>query len=232
MSTLLFIKHDDLLNIEVLLRNILDFFDIRGIQFFRSFQRFEVMDFVDRPVPKTLIITWKACAFVCETSACCPSRETITRYVVPEIMTPPLNLATKYDEERIVFLDSSFPTEAWVKKLIWPRKAIQVIPFICLWEVLSSNSFKLCLKLYKTISNTLLGYRNRSEKTKVLLHTMRFYSPCFSPCFPTLPQMFHLVCLFTPKHDVYKFQLQTFLSRKCKERILQTKTELLGQSLN
>ena len=42
------------LNIQVLLIKIRDFFNIWGIHIFQSFQRFQDIEFVDRPVPKSL----------------------------------------------------------------------------------------------------------------------------------------------------------------------------------
>ena len=73
---------------EVLLMNILDFFDIWSIHFFQSFQ---AMELVDRPFRKHSCSFGvgrprMACAFACETNAW--NSES------------PLYLSTKFDEER------------------------------------------------------------------------------------------------------------------------------------
>ena len=89
MNILLFIQCGALLvvvsvNIQVLLIKIRDFFNIWGIHIFQSFQRFQDIEFVHRPFPKSLSqfpgsLLWTPGTFGAKT----------------------IHLATKYDEERL-----------------------------------------------------------------------------------------------------------------------------------
>lgn len=123
--TLLFIKHDDLL---VVICSTSKFCSVTFLIFstsevftsFKVFSDFKLWNSWTNPFRKhsssherrVRLYVRQAHKTKHRINTCCPSQKTITRYVALEIMTPTPNLATKYDEERITFLDSSFPTEA------------------------------------------------------------------------------------------------------------------------